>query len=267
MKYPTSSVVAPLAACLLASAIAAQQLSVTVSPNPAPPGSSITIQAKAAFGTLYTPNGCLVTGVTQGTPTGPTVAFSFCTLVPVLIPLCTSTAAPRTYTWNQAVSGGGFAAPGDYFFHIQHSPAPFGAVTTETFGVRIQAPGAGPTLAAPVAPTWGSFFTLNIAAPANPGDLYALALAGSTNFGIPTVQGPFIWLDFDLLFQLTVPPAIPAFSTFLGALDASGAAPGLGFFIPPAPPGISCLPLHAQAAVLDASGNLFLTNGLSLTIK
>lgn len=256
-----------LSAALLAASVAsAQQLSVAISPNPAPLGAPITISAEAAYGPLWTPGGCLVTSVRSGGPNGPVVRVFGCTFLAVAIPVCGTGGTPRTTVWNQLLTGNGSAAPGDYWVTIAHSPAPFSAITTEAFCVTIEAAATDPKLTASAAPQWGSYFAMNLDAPLYPGSIYAVALSGSTNVGIPLSPTELLCLDFDALFNFSFPAPLPPFINFQGGLDAAGQAPGLGIQFPPNP-GLTCFPFHAQAVILDISGALVATNGLSLTVR
>lgn len=251
-------------AIALAAVAPAQQLAVSVSPNPAPLGASITVSANAAYSTLFTPFGCLVTSIRSGSPTGPVVRVFPCTFLSVAIPPCGSASPPRQTIWNQAVTGG-TAAPGDYWFEIQHSPSQFGATTTEFFCVRIDGAIPGPKLSAPAAPTWNSFFTLNIDAPLYPTEFYLVALSASTNVGIPLGPGQLLCLDDDILFSFSFPTPLPLFQGFQSNLDSAGQSVGLGIQFP-ANPGLICFPFHAQAAILPIGGGIVLTNELSLIL-
>ena len=126
-----------------------QEMTVTISPNPAPQGQPITISVQAAHANLYTPNGCLLSDIRIGTPTGPSCAVFPCTFVPVAIPLYGSPTS-RQYTWNQSVLPsaipGGMATPGVYYFVITYQVG--GGIVTpagsEYFPVTIDNP-ANPT--------------------------------------------------------------------------------------------------------------------------
>lgn len=254
------------AALVVASVASAQQLAVSISPNPAPLGAAITISAEGAYAPLWTPGGCLVTSIRSGGPTGPVVRVFPCTFLGVAIPQCGTGGVPRTTVWNQIVTGNVNAAPGDYWVTISHSPAQFGPITTEAFCVTIEAAATDPKLTAPAAPLWGSFFPLALDAPLYAGSIYAVALAGSTNVGIPLAPPDLLCLDFDDLFNFSFPVPLPLFTNFQGVLDSAGQAPGLGIQFPPNP-GLTCFPFHAQAVILDISGALVATNGLALTVK
>lgn len=257
-----------LAACVLwcAPAVAwAQGLCVTVAPDPAPQGSTITVTAHAKSATaLYTPDGCLVQSIHSGTPNGPSVIGYFCITIPVQIPGC-GTATPRTFTWNQLDSNGAQATPGLYWFRIMHTSSMFGAAQTEWHCVTISGPTPGPVLSAPATGAWGVPLQLILTAPAHPGEFYAMALSGSTNAGLALTPALFLCLDQDAIFNLTFPtPAGATFSGFQGATDASGNAVGT-IFIPPL--FLGCFPLHAQAGLIDASFNVSLSNEIHFTIQ
>jgi hypothetical protein len=255
---------------LLVAAVAAstpaQQLAVTVSPNPAPLGSTITVTANSVGAQVWTPFGCLITAVRQGSPTGPVVRNFACTFLSVAIPPCGSAAAPRTGTWNQTVTGGGIASPGLYYFEIQHVPAMFGSPTTsEFFAVRIDGPTPDPILSAAAPPTWNSFFPMTINAPLYPNDFYLVALSATTNTGIPIGPGQLLSLDNDVLFSLSFPAPLPIFQGFQSFLDPAGQSTGLGIQFPPNP-GLLCFPFHAQGAVFPIGGGIALTNEISLIL-
>ena len=89
---------AAVAMLALIGSLDAQQLAVTISPNPAPVGSTITVTARDTSGLgLYTPNSCLIGGIRQGSQSGPNVYLSGCTFLCVAIPPCGSP-SPRTAT-------------------------------------------------------------------------------------------------------------------------------------------------------------------------
>jgi hypothetical protein len=246
----------------LSAAAGAQNLCVTVSPNPAPQGAPITISGFAVPpGGLYTQSACWVPIIHSGTPNGPVIQALPCAFVPTAIPGCGSALPPRTYTWTPPPA----IAPGLYWFQINWVSTPFGAVTSEFFDVTLQGVPAGPVLSAAGAATWGSPFFLSLAAPLHPGEAYAVALSGSTNTGIAIGPGLFVSLDADPIFNLTFPNPDPlTFVAFQGVLDSSGNAGGIGILIPPL--FLGCFPLHAQAAVVSAGGSLALSNELSFTV-
>jgi hypothetical protein len=227
-----------------------QALCVTVSPNPAPQGASITISGFAASPNgLYSQASCFVPIIHSGTPNGPVIQALPCAFVPTPIPGCGSAAPPRSYTWTP----GPQTAPGLYWFEIDWVSVPFGAPTAEFHGVTIQGTPPGPVLSGAPGATWGTPYFLALSAPAHPGGGYAVALSGSTNTGLPLGPGLFLSLDVDAIFNLTFPTPDPAiFVGFQGALDGNGAASGIAILIPPL--FFGCVPLHAQAAVIAAAG-------------
>jgi hypothetical protein len=255
----------PWAALLLAALPAlarAQALSVTLSQNPAPLGTPITVTALDAYNRgLYTPGGCLITSVRKGAPNGPSVGFFPCTLLPVAIPPCGSP-TPRSATWTPANN----LTPDLYFIEITHSVGPFMPTTTEYYCVTLEGAVPGPRLAASGPPMVGGLLALNIAAPAYPNAIYVAALSGSTNVGIALPGGQRLCLDPDLLFSLTFPVPIPGiFTNFQGVLDASGQVGNIAVAIPNLPQ-LVCFPFHAQAVVLSGS-SLIPTNDLTLYVR
>jgi hypothetical protein len=258
--------------CLVAIALAtqfaaAQQLTVTVSPNPAPLGAPITVTAQAAVPNLYTPFGCLVGEIRSGSPAGPTVRLYGCTFLGVAIPLYGS-ATSRTFTWDQLINPGATQAPpGVYWFPISHTPGLFGSpTTTEWFSVTISDPAnPNPSLAAVNAPLFGQTFDMSLTAgSAHAGAAYGVALSFTSNVGIPFTGG-VASLDPDALFSLSLTQDPVFFANFSGVLDQAG-----GNLLPiqihiPALAGVLVVPIHAQAA-LFTPGGVLLSNGLTIHI-
>ncbi len=250
---------------VLATVATGQDLSVTVSPNPAPIGATITVTAQDASGLgLYTPFGCLISSIRSGVPGGPTVRVFPCTFLGVAFPPCGGTSF-RTGTWNQVVTGG-TAAPGLYWIEIQKSIGPFGAITREWHSVVIDGVAPAPVLAPVNNPTWGSVFQLSLSAPAHPFETYLVAFAQTTNVGFAVSPGVYLSLDIDFLFNLSFPfPDPNLFANTQGILDGTGSVGGAFVILPNV--ALGCLPLHAQAAVVDSAGGVFLSNDLHFTIQ
>lgn len=244
----------------------AQMLSVTMTPNPAPSMTNITISVfNRSGGPLFTPGGCLVTTIRSGSPTGPIVRAFPCTFLGVAIPACNSGLATRMTTWNQAVSPSGFATPGDYYFEILHSPSQFGPISAEYYCVTISGATPSPALSAVNAPVVGQPFNMAINSPSDPFAFYAVVLSFSTNVGTVVTPTLRMCLDQDALFTLTFPAPPPQAVNFQGGLDSIGQTNSIFRLIPNAPV-ISCLALHAQAGLLTITGNVVLTNDLPFTI-
>jgi hypothetical protein len=237
----------------------AQQLSVTISPNPVPVGGTVTVTAQAVTPGLLTPNGCLIQSVCAGQPNGTPVGVFGCTFVAVPIPSCGSgTFRQATWTANQPA--------GNYWMLIMHEPAPFSAITSEWYCVTVHDPviNPAPTLSAVNAATFGNAFEMSLSSPALAGAPYAVALSATTNTGIPYVGGhAALDNDFLLALSLAQPPAY--FVNFGGVLDGAGLSPQIFLLIPPVP-GATCLPIHAQAAILLGPGSFVLSNALPITI-
>lgn len=257
-----------LIVCLLLAAPAAAQnfpaLSVSISPNPAPPGASITITANdPSNGGLFTPLGCLVAGIRQGSPTGTNVAFFPCTFLGQPIPPCGQT--PRMQVWNQSVLGGGTATPGDYWVEIQSSVGPFGAITSHHFPLTILGSNPEPVLTEVAPPQAGNYWFLDVTSdPSYGGDVYITALSETCDVGL-ALGGEHVGLDFGPLWQLTVPFPDPIlFVNFQGALDGLGGANSIGVYVPQLPAGV-CIPIHAQVFIARAGGGYELTNVVHTT--
>lgn len=260
------------AAALLTTLSQAQQLAVTVSPNPAPLGATITITAQGTVPGLYTPFGCLLYSVHAGTPTGPAVRLFPCVYLPGSVPTW-GAATSRTGIWNQAVSTSysptGFATPGLYWLELQHQPGMWGSpVTSEWFSVVIDDPANTAPVLAPVnTPNFGSTFYMTLAAgQGHANEPYGIAFALTTNTGIQVPGGPFVSLDPDWLFDYSLTLDANVFVNTVGSLDGLG-----GNSLPialniPAIPGVLVIPIHAQAVVFPAGGGLVMSNDLPIAI-
>ena len=243
---------------LLATLSFGQLLQVTISPNPAPLGAPITVNANEAYGLgLFSPgNGGFLAEVRSGSPAGPTVAIFPATFLPGAIPPCGS--PPRTQTWTPGAS----ITAGHYWIGITYSIGMFGAYQSEWFQVTIDAnsmpPVAAPGLAATAGsmPTLGSTYSMDITAPGHTVDTYICAMSASTNVGFPLGMGIHFALDIDPIFDLSFPNPTPGiFSNFQGNTDANGNAQGIGFTIPNIP-FLSCIPLHCQALIIPFQSTL-----------
>jgi hypothetical protein len=261
-----------LATVLAAGLTFGQELTVTISPNPAPLGVPVVVTAQAANPNIYTPVGCLIGAIHQGTPTGPECALFGCTFLPVAIPLYGSPNF-RQATWNQtvlpSVIPGGVATPGLYWIEIKKQlgggfGTPYGS---EFFCVTIDDPAnPAPALTAVNAPLFGSTFEMAITAnPAHAFAPYAVALSFTTNTGLP-IPGGFVCLDPDALFNLSLTGDPSLFVGFSGALNNIGTS-----WVPiqlniPALAGVLVVPIHAQAVVLTSGGGFLLSNDLPIHI-
>jgi len=249
-----------------------QELTVTISPNPAALGQPITITAQAAHAGFYTPLGCLLSDIHIGTPTGTSCALFGCTMLPSAIPLYGSPNF-RQYTWNQnvlpAVIPGGMATPGVYYFEIRRQVGnafnqPYVA---EFFPVTIDnLANPTPVLAALNTPNFGSTFQMSLAAGIpHGGQPYAVALSFTSNTGIP-IPGAHVALDADSLFSLSLTGDPSFFLNFSGVLDSVGTPFQPIQIVVPAVPGVLVVPIHAQAVVVGPGGTLTLSNDLTIHI-
>lgn len=256
------------AAILAASLVSAQQLTVTVSPNPAPQGVPITVTAQATVPGLYTPFGCLISSVRSGAPNGPQVGLFGCTFLSVAIPVYGSPTS-RTGIWNQTLPGGAIAAPGVYWFEINHVPGQFGSpTTTEWYSVTITDPvNPTPTLAAVNTPNFGSTFEMSLTGDTarDPFASYGVALSFTTNTGIPYAGG-VACLDPDALFDLSLTQPANLLVNFSGQLNYLAVNNAPIQIVIPSIAGIPVIPIHAQAVVFPTSGPFVLTNDLNIHI-
>jgi len=260
------------AVAIITSLSLAQELCVTISPNPAPVGAPIMITAQAAHTGFYTPLGCLLSDIHIGTPTGTSCALFGCTFLPSAIPLYGSPNF-RQATWNQTVLAsvipGGMATPGVYYLEIRRQVGnqfnqPYVA---EFFPVTIDNP-ANPTpvLSALNTPNYGSTFQMGLSAGIpHGGQPYGVALSFTTNTGIP-IPGGHVSLDNDALLALSLAADPSLFLNFSGVLDSVGSP-----FQPiqlniPAVAGVLVVPIHAQAVVVGPGGALTLSNDLTIHI-
>jgi hypothetical protein len=262
-----------LAAVVVIAALSlGQEMTVTISPNPAPVGQPITITVQAAHTNLYTPNGCLLSDIRIGTPTGPSCAVFACTFVPVAIPLYGSPTS-RQFVWNQNVLPsaipGGMATPGVYYLKITYQVG--GGIVppagSEYFPVTIDNP-ANPTpaLAALNTPHFGMPFQMGLSAGIpHGGEPYAVALSFTSNTGIP-ISGAHVSLDNDSLFALSLAADPNLFLNFSGVLDSIGSTFQPIQILIPAVAGILVVPIHAQAVVVGPGGVLTLSNDLTIHI-
>lgn len=249
-----------LACAVLVTAAPGQLLNVTVT-NPVPIGSPVTVTAFDAYnGGLFTPFGCLLSGIYDA-PGGNVVAIFPCTFLGVPIPACNSGMPPRTQTWA------GTMTPGRYWIEISHSVGPFGPITNEYYCVDIFDPAQGPpaALTAVNTPTIGTNFQMSINSPSDAGATYILALSGSSNVGAPIAPGLSACIDVDPLFNLTYPSPVPGiFNNFQSTLDATGTSVGISVNIPN-DPALACMPVHAQALILGV--NWRTTNDLLINVQ
>ncbi len=244
--------------------LAAQDVSMVVTPNPAPQGSSISVAVTAASQPISV-GGCVISGVHQGNPSGPNVMGPiFCITIVLNINAC----ATVTRTWNGNGTGGQPVPPGDYWIRVDiFSVGPLPVASSEFFPLTIVGPASRPTLTALTAPQIGQPLVFGIAAPADPNAPYIAAVSFTTNVGLALSGAQHLALDLDALFALSFPNPLPLlFSGFQGSLDATGSANNITLSLPFAP-FLQCTGIACQAAVFPAAGGLQLTNGVSLTIQ
>ena len=227
-----------------------QQVAAKTTPDPAMGGGVVTLTIQATSGTVHLPSSQGYTSVRQGSPTGPIVpGGSF--WLPVIVTLAPCmTYAP---TWIAPA----VLLPETFWFEVMYFDANW-IQHTEFFPVTVNVV-AGPVLNEFFPAQRGAWWQLALGAPSLPGSPYVAAISFTTNTGIAAPGIGFIALDNDLLFQLSLANALPTASTNMqGILGMGGASAPITIFIPQVPQ-LACMPLHMQAAVMGASGTVFLT--------
>lgn len=228
----------------------AQELSLTITPDTAPPGTSRTITGLAT-GALMLP--CFNSGTSVGMWSGIHNNDATRSVWPgPALPLCffVGTNLVAGQSVSESVPGSILpTVPGTYWFRCPYNTASGQQVAWVDF--RVDQAGPEPTITAP-APAWNQIWTLNLSDPSQAGGSYvaAASLSNQTGFGIG--GGLFASLDQDLLFTFTYPLPLPIFPGFgLGPLDATGSATLLAL-IPP-DPGLVTQAVHVQAVVLGTT--------------
>lgn len=249
---------------LLGVTLSAQSLDVTISPNPAVAGATITISAKSAIPNVWTPGGCLVTGIRQGSPTGPLVAGFPCTFLGVAVPQCGTAGSPRQSMWTPSAS----LAPGLYYAQIATTNGLYGPLyPTQYYAITVAAPATAPTLAIGGTASVGAVVPVTLNAPSNPSDVFVVAMSGSTNAGF-FASGAFISLDYDPILLASLDGSYPTvFQNFSGLLDAVGSSTGVALSIPQIP-GLACAPLFLQGVVIpNAAQAIIPTNVVTFFVN
>ena len=244
---------------LAAGSVCGQGLSATISPNPAPQGSPITITYEAST-MVYLSNGCGLTSVHQGSPAGPAVYTPFiCTLQIILL----GPGLPASVQWQGLDNSGNPVAPGTYYVRVVAYVNGTGAqLPPSYFPVRIDPPPptpVGPILNMVGAPTRGQTLQLTINDPAEPFGTYFLAASLTTNQGLTISPTQHLALDQDILWNLSYPNPHPAlFLNTLGTLDFYGYTAAPNVFIPNLA-NLQGWPIAFHAVVIGSTG-LKLTN-------
>ena len=187
-----------------------------------------------------------------------------CITIPVQIQGC-GTTMPRTRHCGTELGSTGQVPPGLYWFEIKHAPSGFSPTTTEWHCVTITGAATDPVLSAAATGSWGVPFQLTLTAPTHPGEFYAIALSGSTNTGVALSRAlPVPRPGRDL--QPHVPDARPVHVRRVpGRHDrwrSRGGPPSTCRHCP-----FGCLPLHAQAGIVDSGSNVYLSNEIHFTIQ
>jgi len=240
-------------------------LSCQIAPNPATPGAVLTYTVEATVaGGLQTGGG--ITGIRQGSPNGPLV-WQSSSPPGLLIPV--GPGAPWTGVFQTLANNGTPLAPGTYYAIInwfgQGTALPQGCFPFRLDGA-VGFP--EPVLSASGNLTGGQTTTLTLSSPPDPGALYICAASMTTCTGWSLPNGAHVALDMnDPIFPLSYPTPLPGvFNGFSGALDGSGQTSAISVFVP-----FGFVPLGnpgaVQGAVIDSSGNIKLSNALTISIQ
>lgn len=259
---------AVLLALLVTSLAAQPRISCTITPNPCPMGSNITMTFESTL-SAQSLSGCGANAIISGSPTGPLSWGCTASLVsaPVFGP-----GSPQSFT-IPTVTAAGQLAPGHYWIRVPwRTTAPLVVQPDAFFPFRIDpvGGGGGPVLSATGAPTRGQYLVLGVDDPASAGSFYQLAVSLTTNSGVPAAGGVHVALDPDPLMFLSFPSPNPViFPDFIGFLDPTGSASPL--FTPrvwiPNVQSIRGMGLAVQGAVTAPTGAVVLTNGLTFSIQ
>lgn len=241
-----------LAAGLAAAAVSAQTVSVQFSPNPAPPGTPVTITGTDATGQgLTLPSPCGWVRIYQGSQTGPFVG-PLVGCIQVLVPVAPN--GSFSLQWDQQDQNGRNVPPGTYWVETRVFDANFN-VRTDWFCLSVQGAGV-PALTAAGNAVVGQSTALQVNAPNAPAGFWFAAASLSSNNPI-SVLG--------LNTCLSTPITGDVFTNPFGQLDAAGQSAGIALNIPNLAP-LRYLGLQLQALVVGGPG-LQLTNALSFTIQ
>ncbi len=232
-----------------------QTLSGSFAANPVQVGQVIqlTVTDMTGIGFLIQGSSGFGMPIRAGTPLGPIVFQpQMVTTDIILIPPNGS----FLIQWNQLDNNQQQVPPGTYYF----TPG-----IANLFPITIQSSPQDPSLVQTGSAQVNQTLTMSLSAPNQPGAPYVTAFSFTTNTGFAI--GPlFVSLDPDILFSLSVPvPTPPFFGNTFGTLDLAGNAAGIALNSP----NVSSLAYRgvaAQAAFIDFSGQLALTNPLVFSI-
>jgi len=244
-----------------------QGVSAVVAPNPAPPGSQITVTVTvykaSGIQALLNPSGqpCIAGTFHTGGPNG-TLTFcggflTFCGPNTMFLPQCA--------TFSQTLTA--CNTPGDYWIRVNYKDAT-GSNFIDEWAPFTVAGATSATLSNLTAPMVGNVLDLMLTDTAAnaPGAAYVTVASLTANTGIGSFPPLFICTDQDVLFDLSFPvPFPPLFVNFQGALDLNGQA--LMSFVIPNVPQLSCLPLHFQSVVIPPAGAARTSNCLGFTVQ
>ena len=245
-----------LSLCLLIPTVAGQ-VSGYITPNPAPPGASVTLTVtdSSGLGFQYYPT---CSTMNANVPNGP--------IVPIALPFCGPyTTVPPYGTVTHTLPTLNSMAPGIYYMSFNYSPIGAGQVNG-WFPFAVAGP-TDPVLSAGPAQV-GQPLNLTLNAPGAVFDLYYVAGSFTTYTGLVTGLNYNLVLDFDFFFDLTFPFPLPGlFTNFQGATDGNGLASNIVMNLP-ADPAIAHFGFHFQALVQSVTlGTIRLSTPIGVTIQ
>ena len=246
-------------------AVSAQAVAGSFSPNPVAPGTPVTFTGTDATGLgLNLPSSCTWFTIHQGTPAGPVVPLGIgCPAV--IVPIAPN--GSFSFTWDQLDASGALVAPGLYWFETFVFDPGFTTTFTDFFCISIQpatAPSLVQTSLGPFIAKVGQSTGLTISSAGDPGRSYVTALSLTSNnpinlFGLQFCLSPDVLLNISLVNPGSV------MTNSIGFLDAAGNSSGLTVNIPN-DPSLAFQGFHTQALISGALG-FKLTNDLSFTIQ
>ena len=237
--------------------------SIEISPNPVPPGTTtitVTITAPRDAGITFSPTNTglpcdllLFSGINGANVLCGAINICSTSFVPL--------AACQSISRTLSVCG-----TGDFAVRFRYRDA-LNATRSEWACFRIQAnPATEATLNTVAAPQVGQVMALAIAAPADPLSIYFTGISFTSNQGVPVNSNLMAHLDNDILFALSTSGTFPGlFLNFMATPDANGDSPLIMLPLPQ-DPSLACLPLKAQAVVLDLLLNVRPTNQLNFAV-
>ena len=242
-----------LAVALSFAPLAAQAISVEFTPNPALPGTPVTITGtNASSANIVLSTSCGWLTVHSGSQAGPAVGPN---LICISIPVTKTPGASFNVQWNLRDLNNVPVPSGNYWIETRNWDATFTTMQTNWFCLTVLQPGV-PILAATGLAQRGQATPMNVNAATQPGGFWVCALSLDSN-------NPLSVLGLSSCLSAPITGAV--FTPAFGVLDAQGQSgpfamnlPNLAF--------IQYWGLQVQALTSGPAG-LLLTNGLSFTVR